>query len=380
MRKSTLRSLIAILVVAVLAVGVCIVGFVSRNDGGKWFKNGNISTWHWSDKLQTGNENGGNGEDKDPVGSGELVNGIESNGIKLLSAQISPDDYAEYGIDSRAETAYTIKASVNDDAVDKSVLGGISWKNSSSSWANGKNLYDYVTFNQTVEYGLDFTITVKQSFGEPVIFRVSSVMDSGVNAVCQIDYLKEMLSVRVDFNPSLSSQGSGRLYVGNTMNNVQIVPEYGVGTVTGNISKLTARLSLNQYTMDNLKSRLNQNSLTNSYSVKSELVFSGSQDGFKIPLDATTFLTGSGNASYANTIINNFIYDKGWTSSSGSAAVLAGIAYTRCIVTYTYGSDYSVSKTYIDENVYNFRKDGVSAIKTITDIDVDKDHIVALPN
>ena len=123
MRKSTLSGITAVLLAGALAAGVCCAGYASRNADGKWFKNSDLSTWHWSDKLQSGNDNDVIGGDKDPVGPGELVNGIESNGIKLLSAQISPDDYAEYGIDSRAETAYTIKASVNDDAVDKSVLG-----------------------------------------------------------------------------------------------------------------------------------------------------------------------------------------------------------------------------------------------------------------
>lgn len=382
MRKSTLRSLIAILIVAVLTVGVCIIGFVSRNDAGKWFKNGNISTWHWSDKLQTGNENGGNGEDKDPVGSGELVNGIESNGIKLLSARISPEDYEEYGIDTYANTAYSMTVIVNEDAADKSVLGTIRWKNSSSAWANGKNLLDYVTFNQTVEYGLDFTLTVKQEFGEPVEFEVYSVMDRAVKAVCQIDYLKEMQSFSAVINPSIPSSNSGRLYVGDKTNNVEIVPTYGVGTVTGSISNLKLRMIYNSALAEPLTSRLNGNSLTSGYRVRpTGFTVNGAQDGFKFPLTVSTFLTGTGNVEMANIMINNTIYEKSWYEGTGvPSGALAGISSITYTVTYTYGSDYSIEKSYRTDTVHNFRRDGVSAIKTITNIAMDKNNIVVLPN
>ncbi len=79
------KVLIAVLVVVVLIVGVCCTGYASRGDGGKWFENPNLSTWHWSDKpSDTPNEPDDPDTPDTPQikddGGAELENG-ESNGI-----------------------------------------------------------------------------------------------------------------------------------------------------------------------------------------------------------------------------------------------------------------------------------------------------------
>lgn len=39
-----------IVVLAVLAAGVLCLGYASRDTEGKWFRNADLSTWHWEDK------------------------------------------------------------------------------------------------------------------------------------------------------------------------------------------------------------------------------------------------------------------------------------------------------------------------------------------
>ena len=129
MRKSTLSGIIGFLLAGALTAGVCCAGYASRNADGKWFKNSNISTWHWSDKSTVDNEGNGDNQDNEFT-DGDLIHVTEDNGIKLRSVRIAPEDYDEYGIDTQAETAYNITASVNADAIDKSVIGSIAWKNS----------------------------------------------------------------------------------------------------------------------------------------------------------------------------------------------------------------------------------------------------------
>ena len=45
------NGIISLILTGVLAAGVCCTGFASRDDNGKWFGNGNISTWHWAEKT-----------------------------------------------------------------------------------------------------------------------------------------------------------------------------------------------------------------------------------------------------------------------------------------------------------------------------------------
>ena len=72
----------------------------------------------------------GTDDNKDPSDD-KLVNSGENKGILLKSAPISSEQFEDYGIDAQASTAYSITATVNEDAADKSVIGSVSWKNGS---------------------------------------------------------------------------------------------------------------------------------------------------------------------------------------------------------------------------------------------------------
>ena len=47
--KLNWAAIIAVVVACVIVVGVCCAGFASRDSGGTWFRNWNLSTWHWAD-------------------------------------------------------------------------------------------------------------------------------------------------------------------------------------------------------------------------------------------------------------------------------------------------------------------------------------------
>ena len=102
----------AVLVAGLIAAGVCCTGYASRNDDGKWFGNGNLSTWHWSDKSpvidgdETDKPNGTTGAD------GAVMGEAEDSGIQLLSALLPREAYAANDIDPQADTAYRLTATV----------------------------------------------------------------------------------------------------------------------------------------------------------------------------------------------------------------------------------------------------------------------------
>lgn len=97
---------------------------------------------------------------------------------------------------------------------------------------------------------------------------------------------------------------------------------------------------------------------------------------------------GGGNSGGAYTIVNNFIVQRGATNASGSASVTAGVVQIKYEITYSYGNEYSVVKTWNDQKgysdnptelIYAFRNDNLTMISTIDNIQVAPDNIVVLP-
>ncbi len=340
-----------------------------------------------------------NSDNKDPSDD-KLVNSGENKGILLRSARIASEQFEDYGIDAQANTAYSITATVNEDAADKSVIGSVHWKDGSSTWATGKNINDYVTLNQTTEYGLNFTLTVKQAFGEPIMIKVASCMDSGIYGTAQVDHLKELKSFKAVLNPSYGTD-IGRINVGDNMNTVQITPSFGVGTIEGTISNYKTTFTTNAYFRTELKSKLNAGNGTDSYSPAQKIITTGKD--FKINWSGTQgsvagvggnsdvvggLMYGGGNSGGAYTIVNNFVVQRGATNAGGSASVTAGVVQIKYEITYSYGNEYSVVKTWNDQKgysdnptelIYAFRNDNLTMISTIDNIQVAPDNIVVLP-
>jgi len=358
------------------------------------FKSWNPVRWTETKQDQTDGTNDGDGEDKDPSDD-ELVNSGENKGILLRSARIASEQFEDYGIDAQANTAYSITATVNEDAADKSVIGSVSFKNASSTWATGKNINDYVTLNQTVQYGLDFTFIVKQAFSEPVMIKVASCMDSGIYGTAQVDHLKELKSFKAVLNPSYGTD-MGRINVGENMNTIEITPNFGEGTVEGTISNYKTTFTTNAYFRTELKKRLDAGSI-GSYTPANKIVVTGKD--FKINWQGGSVIGTNnivvdkglvvGGGAPPNVIVNNFIVQRGATNASGSASVTAGVVQIAYEITYSYGDEYSVVETWNDQKgtygdnptelIYAFRNDNLTMISTIDNIQVAPDNIVVLP-
>ncbi len=364
------------------------------------FHSWNPVKWTETKQDQTDGTNDGNGGDKDPSDD-KLVNSGENKGILLRSARIASEQYEDYGIDAQANTAYSITATVNEDAADKSVIGSVHWKDDSSTWATGKNINDYVTLNQTVQYGLDFTFIVKQAFSEPVMIKVASCMDSGIYGTAQVDHLKELKSFKAVLNPSYGTD-IGRINVGENMNTIEITPNFGEGTVEGTISNYKTTFTTNAYFRTELKSKLNAGNGTSAFTPAQKIITTGKD--FKINWSGTQgsvagvggnsdvvggLMYGGGNSGGAYTIVNNFIKQRGATNTGGSASVTAGVVQIKYEITYSYGNEYSVVETWNDQKgtygdnptefLYAFRNDNLTMISTIDNIQVAPDNIVVLP-
>lgn len=67
----------AVLILCALIGGVCLCGYVSRNDSGKWFTNPNLSTWHWVDELAY---------------DGDAVVGVQNHSVHNHATSLKLDD------------------------------------------------------------------------------------------------------------------------------------------------------------------------------------------------------------------------------------------------------------------------------------------------
>ena len=317
----------------------------------------------------------------DNTQGGGLIDVTENNGIKLTTARIAPEDFEEYGIDPQANTAYTLTATVNADAVDKNVVWGVTWKNSSSTWASGKSISEYATITPATEYALTATLTVKQAFGEPINVKVASYIDTTVNAIAQVDYLKTLNSFTAILNAALAAYKTGRLYVGNTQNTIKVTPTYGVGTIEGTITQYTIKLYLAPTTRQHITDLMKSGTGTTNFTGKEYADVVTTSDKFSF--DLFKLVNGGGSsATYdtARTLINNYVYNSGAddnSTSMGQDCLFNKLVYT---VKYSYGNEYNKTVNYETTSGIYMNKKGLSKIAVIDDINLDKNEIVVLPS
>lgn len=368
--KKILYGLLSITLAAALIITVGV--------GSSWFTNWQIKTWFnsWGQqKPLPDNDNSDNTK-------GALVDVTEENGIKLMTAQIDSADFEGNGVSPAAEFAYTLTAIVNEGALDKSVIWGVSWVNPSSAWADGKSVADYATISPTTPNGLIATLTVKQAFGEQINVKVASYLDMSVNATCTVDYLKKMTSFTATLNPSLAEDKTGRLYVKDIENTISINPVYGIGTVAGTVAACKTTFTVHNTTKTRINTLMANGNGTSGLFCVSKIVVNGLT--FKIPFVSVAgeagIISGGGNVGGAQMLLNNYIFDSGASDTStsmGSDCCLSSIMYE---ITYGYGNDYTENLTWTDSTGVYFNKKGLSAISLIDNIVIDKNEIVVVPS
>ena len=207
MKKSTA---IGIAAVSVAGAAVIALGSVSS-----WFTNWNTKTWFGRgggnstvqpdipDKPDTPIMGDNTGKD------GAVVSVVESNGISLLSAKLPVAAYAANGVSERADTAYTITATVEPaETTNKAVDWSIAWANADSAWASGKTVTDYVTVTPSASGSLTATIECKQAFGEQVTVTCTSRDNTELTATCTVDYIKKITALYMSVVSLFDENGS----------------------------------------------------------------------------------------------------------------------------------------------------------------------------
>lgn len=233
MKKTVLSGITTVLMAGVLAAGVCCAGYASRNADGKWFKNSDLSTWHWADKSPSDINKPNDDNSMSDSSDGAVVGNGENNGVEIVAAKLPREAYAANGIDPKADTAYKITATVSpDNADDKTLDWAISWIDGSSSWANGKTVTDYGTITPTSDGALTANFVCKQNFGAQIVITATSRDNPQAKGTLTVDYRKKLTSSTTGiFDGNTSSTKvwniDNTLFDGNTVFN----DNFGVGTL-----------------------------------------------------------------------------------------------------------------------------------------------------
>ncbi len=99
---------------------------------------------------------------------------------------------------AQASEGVTIQATVYPVfAQNKALTWSLSFANPSSSWANGKNVNDYVTVDVNESDSTKATVRCLAPFGEQIILTAQSVANPEVTASCTVDFMQKIESVQM---------------------------------------------------------------------------------------------------------------------------------------------------------------------------------------
>ena len=144
---------------------------------------------------------------------GAVIEEGESNGIKLMSMKIAPENYDEYGISPMVDTAYQLTATITpENATNKAVDWTIAFVNAESEWATGKTVTDYVTVTPTADGALTANVECLQAFGEQVRVTVTSRDNAAVKANATVDYTEKLSAVKATFGSTVLSNGMAKSF------------------------------------------------------------------------------------------------------------------------------------------------------------------------
>ncbi len=242
-------AICALFLAGALTAGVCCMGYASRGDNGKWFRNGNLSTWHWSDNKMSDSA-------VDLIAGNVLMSDSEQNGIALTAYALSAEEYAENGVSEEAENAVKIKVNFTPaNTTDKRLRASLSFKNAQSTWASGKTVTDYVTASVNQQ---EILLTCAEAFGEQIELRINTNHEN-VYATVAVDYIARPTEVFLDIG-SLTQTGvnNGKPTYGFNNSDSKItfngnkyvfspnIREFGVGTLHPSIRATKTELTFNE--------------------------------------------------------------------------------------------------------------------------------------
>lgn len=132
------------------------------------------------------------------IDGGLSVTPVSANGICLMAAELS---------ETEGGNSYTVTATIEPAGALQKADWSLAWANSSSSWASGKTVTDYVTVSTSEDGGLTATVTLVKPFSEQIILTAAARGNSSKTATCTVDYQQRLVVNSLKFgNVALSTE------------------------------------------------------------------------------------------------------------------------------------------------------------------------------
>lgn len=153
-------------------------------------------------------------EQPDEEAGGAVIGEGEESGISLTSALIDPADYADYGVNALAETAYTVTITPEPaDAVD------------TYTWTCDNTQQIQLSPSSDTK---SCTVSCTGAFGTQATITIASAVNPDITATVTVDYVKRVESVTISVADDKIKFGGDSEYA----NTITITPNYGTGTIT----------------------------------------------------------------------------------------------------------------------------------------------------
>ncbi|MDE7439925.1 MAG: hypothetical protein K2N23_05425 [Clostridia bacterium] len=259
MKKGLFKGVATLFVAGILAGGVCAAGYASRNDSGKWFKNSDIASWHWSDKNKPQEEN--------PTAQtwGGVIDNV-GNELNAETTYAMPAAMAFYATTSPelAELHNLVAPSVT-----VTCSHNLEYNNVFVDWEiedeNGDEVTSSaVTVTPTSDGSLTATLTCSEEFTQSLLLKVTSRDNNNHVATCKIDFVKRISNF--EFNMGASDFGD---YFGE-----QISPTFSSGSIYADTITANITYSINDDFISDFKSYLKFNVNVKSYKQQIDLKLS----------------------------------------------------------------------------------------------------------
>lgn len=182
---------------------------------------------------------------------------MDENGNEMISGTVYPMSTnmlftSPSAMSTTASEGVTLQATVKpDDAINKAVDWSVSFVNSSSSWATGKTITDYVTVTPTSDGATTATVTCAQAFGEKIRITVTLRNNPEAKDSCIVDYARRIEGFGMSVS-SLPGKADGfavpsnatspsvmPVYMGegDLVRDITFTAMWGVGTVNDTFSQ-----------------------------------------------------------------------------------------------------------------------------------------------